>query len=1083
MKRFFIFTTLAMFTYAILQAQDKPVGMLRFPTISQKNIVFTYSGDLYTVEKNGGTARKLTSDVGYEMFAKFSPDEKSLAFTGQYDGNTEVFVMPAQGGIPKRVTFTPTLQRDDITDRMGPNNIVVGWKDNGNIIFRSRMKSFNDFTGQLFVANINGGLPSELPFLTGGFSSLSPDGKQIAFSRVFREFRTWKYYKGGMANDIWIYNFETHQSENITNNVAQDIFPMWSDNKIYFISDRDRIMNLFVYDLSTKATSKLTNFDVYDIKFPSMGKDEIVFENGGFIHVFDIKTGTAKKLDIFIADDNLAVNKKWVDASKNINGLSVSPDAMRITASARGDIFTLPASKGITRNLTATSGVHERNAIWSPNGKYIAYISDESGEDEIYIIAQDGKTKATKLTNNGDTYKFQIKWSPDSKKILWSDKKLRLQYVDIETKKVTQVAQSKVWEYNAFNWSPDSKWIAYSEPSVNEMSIVFIYKLETGKAIQVTSDWYSSTSPVFSKDGKYLFFTSDRDFDPIYSATEWNHAYVDMSGIYFVTLQKSTPSPFKPKNDEVNLEEKSTEPESKKQEAAGSSIIDVVIDFDGIEQRIERLPIEAATYYGVQPADNSVFYMRNKYGDEPKLLMYDLEKQKETVIGRFNYFQIAANGKKMLLYDNNRYAVIDLPRSEVSRVEDYIELTNMDVLVDLKQEWRQIFTETWRQMKYFFYDPEMHGLDWNAVHKKYEPLLEYVHHRNDLTYVLGEMIGELNVGHAYVGGGDREMPEKIEMGLLGAGISKDNSGFYKIEKILNGQNWTNDIKSPLQAIGVNAKVGDYIIAIDGKSVKSVNNIFELLINKANKPIEILLSDNPSEMNAHTEIVVPIADESQLYYYNWVQDNIAKVDKAANGQVGYIHIPDMGVGGLNEFVKYFYPQLNKKALIIDDRGNGGGNVSPMIIERLRRELTLMQMSRNTVAKKRPQQMMAGPKVLLMNEYSASDGDLFPYQFKTLKLGKTIGTRTWGGVVGIRGSLPFIDGATLSKPEFAHFDREGKGFIIEGWGVEPDIEVINDPYKEYMGEDQQLNKAIEVILEDLKNYNHTLPEIPDFPDKSK
>jgi len=1093
---FFLF---AMLCLGGLFAQDE-ARLLRFPAIHGDQIVFTYAGDLYTVDKTGGIARKLTNDEnGYEMFARFSPDGRQIAFTAQYDGNTEVYLIPAGGGNPVRLTYTATLNRDDIADRMGPNNIVMTWRDNENIVFRSRKQTFNDFKGQLFLINVKGGLPEELPLPCGGFCSYSPDRSRLAFNRVFREFRTWKYYKGGMADDIWIYDFKTKQTENITGNQTQDMFPMWVGDKIYFASERERPANLYSYNLKTKETQKVTDFKEYDVKFPSLGDNAIVFENGGFLYVLDLATQKSQKVTIRIANDFVTGRDVMKDAGKFINSFSLAPDGKRIAFDARGSVWTVPAKTGITKNLTGKPGVHDRDVAWSPDGQYIAFISDRTGEDEIYLVKQDGTSDAVQITKNADTYKYAVAWSPDSKKLLWSDKLLRLQFVDIDTKEVTVVDQGKNWEFGQYNWSPDSKWITYVFPSRRTESKIFIYELATKNRIAVTNDWFDVGSPSFSSDGKYLFFTSNRDFNPIYSWTEWNHAYTDMTRVYFVTLSKSTPNPFAPENDEVSVkkEEKpsgdTTKPgaaddkkegkKDEKKEGAGKQDVTVKVDTDGIIGRIVALPVDASAYWNINAVGDNVYYIKGGRGARPSLMIFNLKDKKETNLGEFGIYEISADTKKMLVSSAGKYGVIDLPKAGKIEVKDWADLSNMKQMVDLKAEWNQIYHEAWRQMKYFYFAPNMSGVDWPAVQKKYEPLLPYVNNRTDLSYILGEMVGELSTGHTYVEGGDKPEPKRIKMGLLGAKISRDASGYYKIDKILRGENWTKDVRSPLTELGVDVKEGDLILAIDGKSTREMNDIYQALVNKAGVQVELTVNNAASETGSRKTIVIPTDDESALFYYTWVQDNIRKVNDATNGEVGYIHIPDMSAAGLNEFVKYFYPQLSKRALIIDDRGNGGGNVSPMIIERLAREMTMITMARNTDMAPGRLEMQWGPKCILIDQYSASDGDLFPYQFKKLKIGKAIGVRTWGGVVGIRGSLPFVDGSSLRKPEFAPYDNEGKSWIIEGRGVEPDIWVDNDPAKEYAGEDQQLNKAIELMKEELKSWPKELPPVPPFPDKTK
>ena len=1081
---------LSILLYTNGQAQNE-ARLLRFPAVYENQLVFSYAGDLYTVDSEGGMARKLTSHEGYEMFPRFSPDGSQIAFTGQYDGNTEVFIMPAEGGSPKRLTYTATLGRDNVSDRMGPNNIVMDWTPDGKFItYRSRKQSFNSFIGQLFRVPVEGGLSEELALPTGGFCSYSPDGSKLAYNRIFREFRTWKYYRGGMADEIWIHDLNARTTEKITDNNEQDIIPMWAGEEIFYLSDRDRTMNIFVYNTNNGQTSKVTDFTEYDVKFPSLGKDQIVFENGGYIYKLDVQSKEYGKVPIQIANDNAYSRTSLKDASKSIQSGDLSPNGERVVFSARGELFSLPAKNGITRNLTSTAGAHERVVSWSPDGKYIAYFSDESGEFELYIMNQDGSESPVQLTSGTNSYLYDLEWSPDSKKILFSDRKFRLQYVDVETKKVTLVKKSVDTELNDFDWSPDSKWIAFADNDKNQFGVIYLYHTVDGKTYPVTDNWYESGDPYFSTDGKYLFFVSSRDFNPTYSQTEWNHSYSNMSKVYLVTLAKDTPSPFAPENDEVKIAEKE-EPENggennkKKENGEAPDEETTKIDTDGLNARILALPIKASNYFSIESAGDRVYYIeRSSFGGPMTAKVFDLKAKKETELGPGILFTISANGKKMLVIQQGKYAVIDLPQGKVA-LDKTIDLSDMKVLTDYPKEWKQIFDESWRHMRDFFYVENMHGVDWEAMHEKYAVLLPHVNHRYDLTYVIGEMISELSVGHAYVNSPSGVgVPERIQMGLLGAKISRHSSGYYRIDKILKGANWSESLRSPLSEVGVDINEGELILAINGKSTRDMDDIYKALVNTAGKTVEMTTGSSADMEGAKKSLIKPIANESALYYYNWVQDNIRKVNEATEGQIGYIHIPDMGPGGLNEFVKYFYPQLkNKKGLIIDDRGNGGGNVSPMIIERLRRELTHARNMRGIpYGNTTPSAMVLGPKVMLINYASASDGDLFPYQFKTLKLGTIIGTRTWGGVVGIRGTLPFIDGGILMRPEFSTYSATESKWVIEGVGVEPDIVLDNDPAKEYDGEDEQLNKAIEVILEQLDEYK-PLPPVPADPDKSR
>ncbi|MBN1925673.1 MAG: PD40 domain-containing protein, partial [Prolixibacteraceae bacterium] len=707
LKLKFTIITILLFAANLLFGQAEEARLLRFPAIMGDQIVFTYAGDLYTVNADGGTARRLTSDIGFEMFARFSPDGKQIAFTGQYDGNTEVYTIPAEGGIPKRLTHTATLGRDLISDRMGPNNIVMCWTPDGkDIVFRSRKQTFNDFKGQLFTVSPDGGLSTELPLAEGGFCSYSPNGKKLAFNRVFREFRTWKYYRGGMADDVWVFDFDTKEVTNITNNLAQDIFPMWAGNEIFFLSDRDRIMNLFVYNTETGETSKVTNFTEYDCKFPTIGGENIVFENGGYIYKLNVNDKTPVKVPVTIANDFVYARNEIKTAIKQIRSADLSPNGERVVFSARGEVFSVPSDKGITYNLTQTAGVHERNAVWSPDGKYIAYLSDQSGEFEIWVQNQDGSEPARKVTKDADTYYFDIAWSPDSKKILWSDRKLRLRYADIESGKITEVFQARYGLVYSYSWSPDSKWIVFSKPTENQFTVVSIYNLDNQKVSDITDNWYDSGSVNFSSDGKYIVFVSDRDFNPDYSYTEWNHSYDDMSRVYLAILSEETKSPFAPENDTVKIEEnaekkddKKKGKEDKKDDDKAKDTPETKIDIDGISNRIISLPVTPGNYGNVYCVDDKVYY--NSRGDGgTKAKVYLLDKKEEKELGDFR-FSISSNNKKMLVNEKEKWAVIDLPPDKVT-LKETVDISKMEVQTDYEKEWKQIFDESWRQMRDFF---------------------------------------------------------------------------------------------------------------------------------------------------------------------------------------------------------------------------------------------------------------------------------------------------------------------------------------------------------------------------------------------
>lgn len=1062
----------AMFV-AAQQGQAEEARLLRFPATNGNDIVFSYAGDLYKVSARGGEAKRLTSHVGYEMFPRFSPDGKTIAFTGQYDGNTEVYTIPADGGEPLRVTYTATNQRDDVGDRMGPNNIVTAWTADGEkIVYRNRISS--GFNGKLYTVAKEGGLSEVIPLPEGGFCSFSPDGKRLAYNRVMREFRTWKYYQGGMADDVWIYDAGKKTVENITNNRAQDIFPMWVGNEIYFISDRDRTMNLFVYDTKTKTTSKVTDFTEYDIKFPSTNGKLIVFENAGYIYRFDPATKKAEKVSVTLSSDHVYARNEIKDGGRYMRSASLSPDGKRVVVTARGEVFNLPVEKGVTKNIVRTPGAHERSATWSPDGKHIAYISDATGETELYMQPAEGG-QAVQLTKNNDTYIRDFEWSPDSKSIVYTDRKNRINLLNVETKQVTEVLRDPKKEPYDVTFSPDSKWLAYTRMADNEYDIIYLYRIADKKEIQVTDRWYDSGSPTFSTDGKYLVFSSMRDFNPTYGSKEWNHVYGYSNGVYLALLTQDTPSPFltkddgskaEPKKVEIKVEEGKKKETDEKKKPEG---VTVKVDADGLSERIVKLPLPQGYHGSFYSDGQKVYYSRNN-----STYVYDLNKQKEETVAEGARMWVEPGGKKAGFFKNRQVFVKDIPSGRID-LKDPVNFSDMKITIDYAKEWAQIYDEAWRAFRDGFYLENMHGVDWKAMKQKYAVLLPYVKNRQDLTYLIGEMIGELNCGHAYVNTGEMDRPKRIKTGLLGAEISRDKSGFFRLEKILPGESWSPSLRSPLTEPGIKAQVGDFIVAIDGVPTNTVNDLFALLVGKADVPTELSLNSKAQLNGARKVVIRPLEEEHSLYHYQWVKNNIAKVDKASGGKIGYIYIPDMGVEGLNEFAKYFYPQLDKEGLIIDDRANGGGNVSPMILERLAREPYRMTMRRGSTHNGTvPNAVQVGPKVCLINKYSASDGDLFPWGFRALKLGKLIGTRTWGGIVGITASLPFIDGTDVRVPFFTSYDMNGN-WMVENEGVEPDILIDNDPVKEWNGEDEQLNRAIEEVMKELKN-RKPLPKTP-------
>ena len=1074
MKKQFLFSLLALSAATGAKADGNEARLLRFPATNGTDIVFSYAGDLYTAPIAGGEARRLTSHVGYEIFPRFSPDGKTIAFTGEYDGNREVYIIPADGGEPRRLTYTATNARDDVGDRMGPNNIVMTWTPNGEgVVYRNRIS--DGFDGRLWTAPLSDGMPQALPLPEGGFCSYAPDGKRMAYNRVFREFRNWKYYRGGMADDIWLYDPDAKKVENLTNNVAQDICPMWIGDDIYFISDRDRTMNLFVYHTATRQTEKITDYTDYDIKFPSTDGKQIVYEHAGYLYRFDPQTGKNEQIRITLNAENIYARTEQKHVADYVTAARLSADGKRLAVTARGEVFDVPATKGVTRNISRTPGANEREADWSPDGRYIAYISDRTGETEIYLQPAEGG-EPVQLTTGNDTYIRSLSWSPDSKTVLYTDRKNRIVTVDVASKTKNIVMQNPEQEFYSVNFSPDSRWITYTKPAANDFSVVYVYNLATKQEYPVTEKWYNSSSPVFSTDGKYLIFESDRDFNPIYGRLEWNHVYTRMGGIYLALLTNDTPSPFLPADEAVNSdkEEEAGKVPAKDAKKKDIKTEDKAVEIapEGIAGRIVKLPLSAGNYWNLYSDGQTVWY----YGDNGTHA-FSLKDQKDELIAENAVMAPMDGSKKVLYMRGNSLYVGELSTQKVT-LDNKVCLDDMVAPIDYQQEWAQIFDEAWRAYRDGFYVENMHGVDWKAIKEKYAVLLPYVKTRLDLNYIIGAMIAELACGHAYVNPGEYPKPERIGMGLLGAELSRDEqTGFYRIDRILPGAPYSEKLRSPLTEPGMNIEEGDYITAIDGVPTTSVRNIYQLLIGKAGVLTELSVSSKAEADGARKVVVRPTDNEYPLYHYNWVQKNLRRVEEATDGRVGYIYIPDMGPEGLNEFARYFYPQLDKEALIIDDRANGGGNVSPMIIERLLRKPYRMTMSRtSTRTGTIPDATQYGPKILLINKYSASDGDLFPWSFKANKLGTVIGTRTWGGIVGISGSLPYMDGTDIRVPFFTNYDAKTGQWIVENHGVDPDILIDNDPIREQSGTDQQLEKAIEVALEQLKE-RKPLPGVPE------
>lgn len=1080
----FIIAISVFFISSTVSAED--TLLLRYPDIHNGQVVFVYGGDIYTVSENGGIARKLTSSIGKEILPKFSPDGKTLAFSAQYDGNFDVYTMPAEGGEPVRHSYYPSFDQ------------VCDWMPDGkNILFvASRMTAINRIR-KFFKVSLEGGLPEALELYEGSLGSFSPDGTKIAYNRISREFRTWKRYKGGQATDIWIYDFKNKKTSQLTTYNGGDRFPMWVGNKIYFISDRDKIMNLYSIDLATKKIRQHTQHKEFDIKWPSLGTGKIIYENGGYIYVFDIKTEKTHKLSIQVKADHPSVRPEFISVKNMIRDFELSPSGNRAIFSARGEVFTVPAKKGTTSKLTRTSGIRERNGVWSPDAKTIAYISDQTGEEEIFIKNNYGKDNATQLTKNSIGYMFSLIWSPDSSKIAYANKKLELYYVDVKTGKKSLVLKAKHGEIFYYSWSPDSKWIAYAEPQENGFNKIRLYSITKKKHFDVTTEMSDSYNPVFGRQGKYLFFLSQRDYNPMMGNYEMSYVYNRMARIYLVTLRDAERSPFEPKSDEeapvVNTKE---EVEAQKKADAiqkkKAKIKAIDIDIEGIQDRVIPVPIPPGNYSGLSVGWDKLLYLSGPtarltggpVGGGTVLHVYDLEKRKDhDVLVPCDGYVLSARGEKMIYKSGGTYGIADVGVGRIDPAAGALNLDGLTMKLNRRDEWKQIFREAWRKERDLFYAKNMHGVDWDKVYKRYEKLMPHIVNRGDLNYVIGEMISELNCSHAYVWGGDMPTAKSVNVGLLGVDFELDNkTGRYLFKKIFSGQNWSLNCRSPLTAPGIKVEEGEYLLAVNGTEIKYPANPYSFFENLAGKVVTLKINSKPVEKGSRDIAIQTIGDESQLRYMAWVEKNRQAVSDATNGKVGYVHIPSMGGSGLNEFSRAFFAQIHKKALIIDVRYNGGGFVSQMILEKLKRKLVGMSTRRDGSQSTVPRKILNGPLVCIANRYSASDGDIFPYFFKKYKLGKLIGQRTWGGTVGICYYYGFIDGGMETAPEFGYWDPDKKNWVIEGHGVAPDIEIDNLPEDMLKGRDTQLEKAIEVILQELRENPKEIPPRPALPDKS-
>jgi len=1108
--------------------------LLRFPDVFGDRVVFSYASDLWISQASGGTATRLTAHPGMEVFAKFSPDGRWIAFTGQYDGDEQVYVVPAGGGEPKQLTFYPA--KGPLTPRWGYDNQVMGWTNDGqSIVFRSQRDSYNLPVSRLYTVPMTGGAPTALPMPEAGSGDFSPDGKQMVYSPRTRDFRSEKRYGGGQANTLYIYDLQTNDAKKISEGVRPWRDSMWIGDKIYFNSDKDGKFNLYAYDVPSGKTTAATSFKDWEVRWASSDdQNRIVYERNGELEILDTKNNKPTKLNIFVPDDGVYKRPRNINALQYLQNVALSPKGERVLFGARGDVFSAPVEKGGTRNLTHSSSAHDKFPRWSPDGSRVAFISDRSGEEEVWTIAQDGMSEPVQLTNGGVTnaQRYAPEWSGDGKRLAFSDKDGKIYIYTFADKSLKQIVDAANGQINDYEWSPKGAFLAFSmndRPASNNggYNSVYVYDVNQNKVNRVTDPMFNSYNPTFDPSGDYLYYLSDREFAPQISDKEFNYAGNRSTLVYALALRKDVKNPFPPESDEVTVapqptpqpndklnpptetkptpvDEKQPQPTasvSPSPSPIGTPSADQVkknvpaarpetIDFDGVTSRVTRVPLPAENYGGLTAKTGhllyfvgSAFYYGRQSDRQTSLRIFSMKDRKETALMEgVGTYSLSSDGSKVIVGQSGAFTIMDAVPQGINS-KKVVSTAGLTTEINPAEEWNQIFGEVWRRYRDWFYVSNMHGYDWARIREQYKAWLPFVAHRSDLNYVIGEMISELATQHSYIEGGDFNLPPRARVALPGARFEADKAANrYRIQKIYEGQNEEEIYRSPLREVGVNAKVGDYVLQINGENVTTDRDFYAYLRNKADAPVVLTVNSSPSMTGARQISYRPVTDEGNLIYLDWVTANRNRVSEMTNGRVGYLHVPDMGAAGIREFIKWYYPQLDKEGLIVDVRANGGGNVSRMIIERLRRKVLGVNYARTTDAPTTyPDGAFNGAMAAILNENSSSDGDIFPYMFRQAGLGPLVGKRSWGGVVGIsnRGSL--IDGGGVSVPEFGMLNLKGE-WVIEGYGVDPDIVVENDPKAVIAGGDPQLERAVQEVMKKIQANPAKLPARPAAPVKT-
>ncbi len=1037
--------------------------MFRQPAVSADKIAFVYAGDIWIVPKTGGAATRLSSPAGEESFPRFSPDGSKLAYSADYDGNTDVYVVPTAGGEPVRLTHHPMPDR------------VIGWHPDGKrVLFASSRESGRQRYNQFYLVGIDGGLPEKLPVPYGEFGTFSPDGASFVYMPMAQDFRNWKRYRGGWAPDLWLFDLKTLAARNITNNPANDAQPMWYRNTIYFISDRgtEQRNNLWAEDIGTGAVRQITRYDDFDITFPSIGPDALVFQKGGRIYLLSLPGEKITEVPIRVVTDATTLRARTTKANKDINAASVSPTGRRAVFEARGDVVTLPAERGAAINITRSSGVADRYPRWSPDGKTLAYWSDRSGEYELTFKAADGTGAERKVTSLGRGFRYAPQWAPDGKKLAFIDQSMRIHIYDDAAGKVIDVDKSPDWiahdalEAFRFQWSADSRWLAYARPAGTSNNAVFLFDTRANQLQQATSGYLNDTQPTFDPEGNYLFYASDRAFDPVYGTFDNTWTYANPTQLVAVPLRPDVKSPLAARNDAENsapdIDKQDDKKDDKKADEKPAAPPDVVIDFDRFEQRSVVLPPKSGSYADLQALKGKLLYRRSPRAgthDEPSPVVYfDLaEREEKTVLDDADGIEVTFDGKKMLVTSKKKYAIVEV--KEKQKFEKPIALDDIEVPVEPRAEWRQLFMDTYRFERDFFYDPGMHGVNWDSMKERYMTLLDDAVTRWDVNWIIGEFLGELNASHTYHGGGDLESGPTRSTGMLGVDWELAN-GAYRIKRILRGGPWDTDVTAPLDSPGVSVKEGEYVLAVNGRPLDPKMDPWASFEDLGKKTVVLTVSSSPSAANARQVVVTCLDDEVELRFRAWVEERRQIVDKATNGKAGYIYVQSTGTDAQNELMRQFMAQWKKEGLVIDERWNSGGQIPDRFIELLNRPVLSYWATRDAPAQRWPPVSHRGPQVMLINGWSGSGGDAFPFYFREAGLGPLIGTRTWGGLIGISGAPSLVDGGGITVPTFRMYDPKGAWFA-EGHGVDPDIPVDDDPSQIAKGTDPQLQRAIDEI----------------------